>query len=100
MDITNAKNNLNNGEGLQRMDDDTALEWVFQNANKVIVSNESIKTPMNIKSRAEKRGNTINLPQKHAKLLKIIQTINPSGTFTDEKTSMYLEPITTINCST
>ena len=53
---------------------------------------------MNIKFRAKKQGNAIHLPQKHAKLLESMQTIDPSATFTDKKVNMYEDPITILNC--
>ena len=98
MDTPQAKNDLDHDDSLRRMDEDTAIERIFQTANQVVTTNDSIKTPVNIKFSAEKRGAAINLPQKHAKLLEEMQHIDPTATFTDGKGILYEDPATILNC--
>ena len=69
MEATTPMNSSDHDDDLHRMDEDTAMDRVFQKANQVVITNDSIKAPVNIKFSTERRGTAINLSQKHAKLL-------------------------------
>ena len=64
---------------LQRMDEDTAISRTFQATNQVTLTNDSIRTPVNIKFRAEKGGDAINLPQKTCKIDGNYANVGPNS---------------------
>ena len=73
----------------QDMDADDVIDRVFQSTNKVILVNDTYQTPVNIKFQSDRSGTAINLKQKHAKLLVIMQTIDESVSFMDSKGTLY-----------
>ena len=91
---------LQDDEIPQQMDEDTDIQLTFQQANKVILVNDIYQTPVNIRFKCDDKGTAINLPEKHAKLLEILQSIDDSTYFSDVKQNAYEDPNTLLQCKT
>ena len=78
------------------MDEDEVMDRVFQSTTKAILVNDKYQTPVNIRFQSDRSGTAINIKEKHAKLLVIMQTIDESVSFIDSQGTSY-EDAKTIN---